>query len=64
VEIFFAGFIFEPGARSVHGDFSAMKKRVKGPYDRSGLYDENEEFSFERIGEAEFLSGTQWLSPS
>jgi hypothetical protein len=75
VEIFFAGFIFEPGAHAVHGDFSAMQRRSagqwspeavassKGPYGRSGLYDADEELLFEQIGEADFLSGDQWLSP-
>lgn len=75
VEIFFGGFIFEPGAQVVHGDFSAIRRRSvgrwspdaaasgKGPYGRSALFDANEEIVFERIGEAEFLSGDEWFSP-
>lgn len=73
VEIFFAGFIFEPGFKKVHGDFSEMKRRSagywspeavhssKGPYGSTGFYGADERVSFEWIGEADFLRADRWL---
>ncbi|KNG46571.1 hypothetical protein DDE82_001338 [Stemphylium lycopersici] len=69
VELFFADCIFEPGFRSVHGDFSLAQissegywpQNVdfsgKGPYGSTGLYGKEEEAQFQRIDESEFLAG-------
>jgi hypothetical protein len=73
VEIFLAGYIFEPGAQKVHGDFSTLRKfsgnrwspaavsSIKGPYGRTGLYGASEGVSFEQIDEGDFLRANQWL---
>ncbi|KAF2844203.1 hypothetical protein T440DRAFT_523687 [Plenodomus tracheiphilus IPT5] len=73
VELFFAGYIFEPGAQTVHGDFSTLRRlsgdrwspaavaSSKGPYGSTGLYEANEGVSFERIEEGDFLRANQWL---
>ncbi|KNG52847.1 hypothetical protein TW65_09328 [Stemphylium lycopersici] len=75
VELFFAGYIFEPGSRCVHGDFSMAQRQSrgrwpltavlssKGPYGRTGLYGADEDITFQRVEEEEFLCGDQWLSP-
>jgi hypothetical protein len=69
VELFFADCIFEPGFQSVHGDFSLAQissdgcwpQNVdfsgKGPYGSTGLYGKEEEAQFQRIEEADFLTG-------
>jgi hypothetical protein len=65
VELFFAGLIFDPHARRVHGDFrlaAVMSGGTwpvvpmpsgKGPYGSSGLYGKMEEGVFECVGEDE-----------
>jgi hypothetical protein len=65
VELFFAGLIFDPHARRVHGDFRlaavvsggtwpvAPAPSGKGPYGSSGLYGKMEEGVFECVGEEE-----------
>jgi hypothetical protein len=65
VEVFFAGLIFEPHARRVHGDFrlaSLMSGGTwpvvkapsgKGPYGSSGLYGKMQEGVFECVSEEE-----------
>ncbi|KAI0572099.1 hypothetical protein Alg130_10633 [Pyrenophora tritici-repentis] len=73
VELFFAGYIFEPGTRSVHGDFLVAQRRSggrwsptavpssKGPYGRTGVYGADEGIAFQRIEEEDFLCGYEWL---
>lgn len=66
IEIFFAGCIFEPGKRLVHGDFALAEitsngqwplhcqASTKGPYGASGVY-EKEEGSWDAVDEEEYL---------
>lgn len=76
VELFFADFIFEPHAGFVHGDFQLPEQASgdewptsrspsgKGPYGSTGLYGKDEECTFERVSEYEFLDGLRrrWIS--
>ncbi|KAF2013297.1 hypothetical protein BU24DRAFT_424300 [Aaosphaeria arxii CBS 175.79] len=78
VELFFADCIFEPSFNSVHGDFAlaqvasegawpqTLSASGKGPFGSTGLYEKEEEGPFQRIDEAEFLTGVRrnWLSIS
>jgi hypothetical protein len=71
VELFFAGCIFEPSYKAVHGDFSpaheislgtwpkSIEPSGKGPYGSTGLYEKEEEGPFQRIDENEFLFGVR-----
>ncbi|KAF1840615.1 uncharacterized protein K460DRAFT_371820 [Cucurbitaria berberidis CBS 394.84] len=71
VELFFADCIFEPGFKSVHGDFSLAQissdglwpQNVsfsgKGPYGSTGLYEKEEEGPFQCIDEDGFLAGVR-----
>jgi len=71
IELFFAGCIFEPSYKSVHGDFSlaqiqsggawptSIQPSGKGPYGSTGLYEKEEEGPFQRIEEDEFLEGVR-----
>ena len=67
MEVFFAGCIFEPEKKLVHGDFSLAEisshgqwpihrqTSTKGPYGTSGVY-EKEEGSWVAVSEDEYLS--------
>ncbi|KAF2844290.1 hypothetical protein T440DRAFT_473520 [Plenodomus tracheiphilus IPT5] len=71
IELFLAACVFEPGLRSVHGDFSlacmASEGRWpqgavlsgQGPYGQSGWYSHEEGGPFQRIEEAEYLHGVR-----
>jgi hypothetical protein len=71
VELFFAGLIFDPHARRVHGDFrlaAVMSGGTwpveaapsgKGPYGSSGLYGKMEEGVFECVSEQELWVALQ-----
>jgi hypothetical protein len=75
IEIFFAGCIFEPEKRLVHGDFALpeisssglwpMQKgsSTKGPYGTSGTY-EKEEGTWDAVSEEEYLTAVSrhWIS--
>ncbi len=75
IEIFFAGCIFEPEKRLVHGDFSLAEisssgqwpqqrqSSTKGPYGTSGVY-EKEEGTWDAVSEDEYLFalGRHWIS--
>ena len=75
VEIFFAGCIFEPEKRLVHGDFALAEissygqwpldkqDSTKGPYGTSGTY-EKEEGLWDAVSEDEYLTavGRHWIS--
>ena len=67
IEIFFAGCIFEPEKKLVHGDFTLAEisshdqwplhrqASTKGPYGTSGVY-EKEEGLWDAVSEEEFLT--------
>lgn len=71
IELFFAGCIFEPGFQAVHGDFALAQISSdgcwpqhaafsgKGPYGSTGLYGKEQEGLFQRIDEAQFLTGVR-----
>lgn len=75
IEIFFAGCIFEPEKKLVHGDFAlaeisssgqwpmSRQSSTKGPYGTSGVY-EKEEGSWDAVSEEEYLTavGRHWIS--
>lgn len=70
IELFFADRIFDPHIETVHGDFELAEMTAnglwplekalsrKGPYGSTGLYGKSEEeTTFERVSEREFLRG-------
>lgn len=71
VELFFAGYIFEPSLNLVHGDFSpaqvaedetwldTLGPSGKGPYGSTGLYEKEEEGPFQSMVEDGFLTGVR-----
>jgi len=75
IEIFFAGCIFYPEERLVHGDFAmaeynsagrwpeSRQASTKGPYGTSGVY-EKEEGLWDAVSEEEYLSAVSrhWIS--
>jgi len=75
IEIFFAGCIFEPEKKLVHGDFALAEisssgqwpldrqSSTKGPYGTSGVY-EKEEGSWDAVSEEEYLNAVSrhWVS--
>ncbi|KAK3713247.1 hypothetical protein LTR37_008680 [Vermiconidia calcicola] len=75
IEIFFAGCIFEPEKKLVHGDFALpeissngqwplhRQSSTKGPYGTSGVY-EKEEGTWDAVDEEEYLTAVErhWIS--
>lgn len=75
IEIFFAGCIFEPAKKLVHGDFAlaeissfhqwpeTKQSSTKGPYGTSGVY-EKEEGSWDAVSEEAWLDAVsrQWIT--
>ena len=75
VEVFFAGCIFEPEKKLVHGDFAIAEissygqwplhrqASTKGPYGTSGVY-EKEEGLWDAVSEDEYLTAVSrhWIS--
>jgi hypothetical protein len=67
IEIFFAGYIFEPSTRTVHGDMNApilssdcpwlqdIRPSRKGPYGSTGFYGKEMGHGFSSMSEAVFL---------
>ena len=74
IEIFFAGCIFYPEERLVHGDFAMpeissngqwpmdRQPSTKGPYGTSGVYEKEEGF-WDAVSEEEYLTavGRHWI---
>ncbi|GAB7364169.1 hypothetical protein MBLNU230_g4720t1 [Neophaeotheca triangularis] len=75
IELFFAGCIFEPAKKLVHGDFALAQissggqwplhreTSTKGPYGTTGVYGKEDEGNWDAIREEEFLHAVErgWL---